>query len=83
MSCDEYKLLHKTVQSGVSDHKEDWDQKITDFFIHRHSLVTVGPVVMLHDRPVIPRSLQQNVLEHLHAGHASATSMFDRAATSL
>ena len=83
MSCDEYKLLHKTVQSGVSDHKEDWDQKITDFFIHRHSLVTVGPVVMLHDRPVIPRSLQHNVLEHLHAGHANATAMFDRAATSL
>ena len=38
---------------------------------------------MLHDRPVIPRSLHNNVLEHLHAGHASATAMFERAATSL
>ena len=83
LTCDEYKLLHKTVQAGVSDNKQDWDQKLSDFFIHRHSLVTVGPVVMLHDRPVIPRSLQQNVLEHLHAGHASATTMFERAASSL
>ena len=37
---------------------------------------------MLHDRPVIPQSLHTNVLEHLHAGHASATAMFERAATS-
>ena len=83
LTCSDYNLLHKAVQSGVSDNKDDWDIRIMDFFPNRHSLVAVGPVVMLHDRPVIPRSLQQNVLEHLHAGHASATSMFERAATSL
>ena len=64
--------------SLVSDDVKAWDQKITDFFPHRHSL-TVGPVVMLYDRPVIPRSLQQAVMEHLHVGHASASSMFERA----
>ena len=83
LSCDEYKLLHRTIQSGVSDRKEDWDQQIVDYFPHRQSLVTTGPVIMLHDRPVIPKSLRNNVLEHLHAGHASATVMFERAATSL
>ena len=83
LSCDQYKLLHRTVQSGVSDKREDWDQQITDFYPHRQSLVTVGPVVMLHDRPIIPQSLRENVLDHLHAGHASATSMFERAACSL
>ena len=83
LSCDEYKILHKTLRSGVSDKKEDWDQLIVDFFPHRLSLVTVGPVVMLHDRPIIPKSLQRDVLDHLHAGHASATSMFERASTSL
>ena len=82
-ACKDYKLLHSTVQSGVSDNKADWDHRIVDFFIHRHSLVTVGPVVMLHDRPVIPQSLQNNVLQHLHAGHASASSMFERASSSL
>ena len=83
LSCDQYKLLHKTIQAGVSEKKEDWDQEVADYYPHRQSLVTVGPVVMLHDRPVIPRSLRNNVLEHLHAGHASATAMFERAATSL
>lgn len=83
LSCDNYKLLHNTVQSGVSDQKENWDERIKDFYQQRHSLTNVGPVVMLHDRPVIPQSLRQNVLEHLHAGHASATAMFERAATSL
>ena len=82
-SCEEYKLLHNTVKSGVSDQSSDWDEKIKDFFQHRHSLTNIGPVVMLYDRPVIPKSLQNNVLEHLHAGHASATAMFERAATSL
>ena len=83
LSCDQYKLLHRTVQAGVSDKREDWDQQITDFYPHRQSLVTVGPVVMFHDRPIIPQSLRDNVLDHLHAGHASATSMFERASTSL
>ena len=32
---------------------------------------------------MIPQSLRKDVLEHLHAGDASATSMFERAATSL
>ena len=38
---------------------------------------------MLHDRPVIPRSLRPAVMSHLHAGHASASSMFERAAICL
>ena len=80
--CDTYQLLHKTVRSGT-DQRENWDQRIIDFYQHRHSLVAVGPVVLLHDRPVIPQSLQQTVLEHLHAGHQSATSMFERASASL
>ena len=80
--CDTYQLLHKAIRSGT-DKREDWDQRISDFYQHRHSLVAVGPVILLHDRPVIPQSLQQTVLEHLHAGHQSATSMFERASTSL
>ena len=80
--CEEYKLLLKTVRTGT-DRREDWDEKISDFYQHRRSLVAVGPVVLLHDRPVIPRSLQGTVLAHLHAGHQGANSMFERASTSL
>ena len=83
LSCEEYIILHKTISTGVSDDKSCWDSLIMDYFPHRHSLVTVGPVVMLHDRPVIPRSLRPVIMDHLHAGHASATAMFERASTSL
>merc|ERR1712237_266713 len=78
-----YRLLHQTISLGAPEAKDRWDQTIQDFFPHRHSLITVGPVVMLHDRPVIPQSLQQTVMDHLHAGHGSASSMFERASTSL
>ena len=83
LSDEEYIILHRTVSSGVPEDKSSWDSLILDYFPHRHSLVTVGPVVMLHDRPVIPKPLRPVVMDHLHAGHASATAMFERASTSL
>ena len=43
----------------------------------------MGPVVLLHDRPVIPLSLRETVLKHLHAGHQGANSMFERASSTL
>ena len=49
----------------------------------KKSLVAVGPVVMLHDRPVIPIALRKTVLDHLHAGHQGANSMFERASSTL
>ena len=39
LACDEYKLLHRTVQKGVSDRREEWDHQISDYYQHRHSLV--------------------------------------------
>ena len=82
LSCDTYKRLIKTIQT-VSNRKEDWDDVIADFYPHRNSLVVVGPVVLLHDRPVIPLALRKTVLEHLHAGHQGANAMFERAASTL
>ena len=79
----EYKLLHQTISAGAPDDKNSWDQSIQDFHPHRHALITVGPLVMLHDRPGIPKALQQAVMELLHVGHSSATAMFERASTSL
>ena len=80
--CDEYRKLVETVRTG-SDRKEDWDDSIVEFYPHRKSLVAVGPVILLHDRPVIPTALRQIVLGHLHAGHQGANAMFERASSSL
>ena len=82
LSCDEYKTLISTVKAG-SDRKEDWDDSVVDFYPHRNSLVVVGPVVLLYDRPVIPVALRKTVLSHLHAGHQGANAMFERAASAL
>ena len=83
LACEEYVLLHNTVKAGVPEDKSAWDSLVQDFYQHRHSLVTSGPVVLLHDRPVIPRSLRDTVMSHLHVGHGSASAMFERASSSL
>ena len=83
LACEEYVLLHNTVKAGVPEDKSAWDSLIQDYYQHRHSLVTSGPVVLLHDRPVIPRSLRDAVMSHLHVGHSSASAMFERASSSL
>ena len=83
ITCPEYTLLHNTVQQGVPDNKDAWDEQIKDYHTHRHSLTTLGPVVLLHDRPIIPSPLRRSVMEHLHAGHQGATAMFERASSSL
>ena len=82
LSCDVYKNLRRTIETG-SDKKEDWDHTIAEFYPMRQSLVVVGPVILLHDRPVIPLALRETVLQHLHSGHQGANSMFERASSSL
>jgi hypothetical protein len=78
-----YRLLHQTVQRGVSDSIQDWDLQLKPYFQSRHSLSTLGHVVILYDRPVIPSSLRQEVMEHLHASHGCANAMFQRAYSTL
>ena len=82
LSCENYKTLVRTVQLG-SDKREDWDNAVADYYPQRQSLITVGPVVLLHDRPVIPMSLRPTVMSHLHAGHQGANAMFERASSSV
>ena len=81
ITCPQYTMLHKTVQQGIPDDKAAWDEQIKEFYPHRHSLSTVGPVIMLHDRPVIPTPLRKCVMDHLHAGCQGATAMFERASS--
>ena len=78
-----YQLLHQTVQSGLSESIQDWDMKLQPYFKVRHGLSTLGSVVMLYDRPVIPESLRPEVVEHLHACHGCANGMFQRASSDL
>ena len=74
-------MLHKTVQQGVPNDKAAWDEQINELYHHRHSLSTVGPVIMIHDRPVIPTPLRKCVMDHLHAVCQGATAMLERASS--
>jgi hypothetical protein len=78
-SSPQYRLLHKTVQQGVSDSIQDWDLQLRQYFKHRHSLTVLGNVVLLFDRPIIPTCLQEELMEHLHACHSGCNMMFARA----
>lgn len=83
LSSPQYRLLHSVVQQGVSNSSKDWDLQLQPYFRHRNSLSTLGPVVLLYDKPIIPNCLRLEVLEHLHAAHGCANMMFSRAAASL
>ena len=77
-----YKSLHSLITSGAPEDKNLWPEKLQVYYPHRHALVPIGPVLMLHDRPLIPVDLRPQILEHLHAGHAGVTGMFARASNS-
>ena len=47
------------------------------------SFTSLGPVVMLQNKIVIPRNLRLQVLSHLHALHAGVNVMLKRASQSM
>ena len=78
-----YTSLLSLIQAGAPDDKELWPEELKIYYPHRHALVPVGHVLLLHDRPVVPVALRQQVLDHLHSSHAGVTGMFARASSSV
>ena len=78
-----YRSLNSLISSGAPEDKNLWPDDLKIYYHHRHALVPVGPVLLLHDRPLIPVALRQEIMDHLHAGHAGATGMFARASNSI
>ena len=78
-----YRSLHSIISSGAPDDINLWPEEVKIYYHHRHVLVPVGPVLLLHDRPLIPVALRQEVLDHLHSGHAGVTGMQARATDSV
>ena len=82
-NCPEYTKLHSKVQKGLPDTKSEWDADLLPYFKLRKELTTMGPVVLVNKRPVIPISLRNETLQHLHGCHNGATRMFERALSDL
>ena len=82
-TCPIYSSLRKLILNGAPEEKASWPQTLLPYYQHRHALLVVGHIVLLHDRPVIPIALRPEVLEHLHGAHSSVTPMYSRAVSSL
>ena len=81
LACPSYQKLHALIVSGMHDDKNVWPVDLLPYYPHRHALIAAGPVLLYHDRPVIPVALRQEVLETLHGGHQGVSQMFARAST--
>ena len=82
-ACPIYTSLRSLILSGAPEDRAAWPQELLPYYQHRHALLVVGQVVLLHDRPVIPIALRPEVLEHLHGAHSSVTHMYARAVSCL
>ena len=78
-----YSSLVELVTSGTPEDKESWPDQLLAYFPYRKQLYVVDRVVMYSERPVIPASLRQEVLEILHAAHHGVTYMTSRASQSV
>ena len=78
-----YAELKRMMADGLPENLEAWPETLRAYFPHRHHLTTSDGVIMCGERPLIPTSLRQEVLEHLHAAHQGATKMLGRARESV
>ena len=82
-SCPDYRLLHDFILQGLPEDSKDWDQKLLPYYRHRHLLTTLGPVILVNERPLVPKSLRTRVVEHVHSGHPGLSTMCQRLSSSL
>ena len=66
------------IERGITDEDKN-DPSIAPFWPIRDFLYTQEGVILYKDRVVVPPSLQNSVLQHLHAAHQGTSSMERRA----
>ena len=75
--------LVDAIESGIPQYRHELPEALREYFQFRDGLYTVDGVVLYKDRVVIPPSLRNEVLAHLHAAHQGVTSMTARAEASI
>ena len=78
-----YMELKKSVTNGFPETIQDCATTVKPYYNMQQELTTLGDVVMLSNRPVIPDRLRPQVLSHLHASHAGVNVMLKRALQSV
>ena len=80
-NCPVYKKLHEAVT--LADNSACSQPILKPYTQVFPELTTLGNVVMLHNRIVVPTKLQPNVLQHLHSAHSGVQTMSARALESV
>lgn len=75
--------LSEMVESGKPQFRHDLPQPLREYFKFWDDLHTVDGVVLYKDRIIVPPSLREEVLAHLHSAHQGVTTMTARAETSI
>ena len=71
--------LVEQIQRGIPDSVYDKDTEIREFHKFQHGLMVMDGVVCYKNRVVVPKVLQQRVLEILHKVHQGVSGMVNRA----
>lgn len=75
--------LVDNVEPGMSDSRHELLEPLCDYFQFQDGLHTADGVVVYKDRVLIPPSLREEEVNHLHAAHQGVTSMTARAEASI
>ena len=67
------------IENGFPDAKDNMPQELRTFYQFRDKLNSFDGVALYNDRVIIPPSLQNKVLQTLHAAHQGVSQMTSRA----
>ena len=76
----ELKELNSLVKMGVPEKREDWPEKLEQYYPGKDFLDTMGTAVTYKGRLVVPAELRPAVLKLLHSCHQGASTMIHTAA---
>ena len=71
--CPEMSLVVNYTLKGWPEYQKDVPESLKSFYMNRNCLSVVNGIVTYLDRIVIPKSLQNEILAKLHAGHSGIT----------
>ena len=71
--------LINIIENGFPSNRKELPDNIQEYYQFREHLYTIDGVVLYKKRTMIPKCLQNDVLDVLHWGHQCVTSMTARA----
>ena len=78
-----YQHLRKLISSGLPEDIAEWPETLRLYHPYRINLLVADDMILYGERPLIPLSLRDEVLDHLHGSHSGSTTMLSRAAQSV